>query len=845
MEQNMTCPRLCGGTFFTLLQNAMKRGARVHSFGYDRAQLTGPHCLIGLLKVAEPKYMPGPRSTFDTNTTQYRKCALSSNTYLPFNDEQWVAGFDNEMKNNYSAPLVRMSEFTEFFIDGSVKGEWLVKAIIELIQKDESILKEDAFYITPDGVPTLKTNIVSLHDFLLPAFLLGVWHFILMNRRDNTVGQSTFISWHTFGAKGSVPKFVSSIGNNPELMINVIEKAEIVCADDETSDVEPSGGASFDYSDYLKKLEDKNKNVKTLLYVEPHPFSELYVCNNVTKRVVEEVDHHYEIHSERIEDLTIAKLRNVTNFAILCGTGGLGKSMMMRNLLLNAIKTYPKTQCLPVFISLKDYTSDIGDITDFLYAQICMKISDYPKEEFVRMLGTGKFILLLDGLDEINSGVRGLFENKLDNFSDTYDQNLIVVSSRPYSNFVHLSRFCMLLLQPFTKKQALTYIEKLDYNPEVKTKFYNELNNSLFHLHKDFTENPLLLTIMLMTYEEFADIPSKIHNFYDLAYQYLSRRHDADKDGLYKRVMRTGLSPDRYRTYLEEFCAISYMDEKYNLTNQEATEYLQIVKDHIATEEEQNLQLADFMDDLCNSLCLMYEDSGRYYFTHRSFQEYFAALFMSNLMDDQLRQIGEFFEEHGIPSMSLIPQRSDKTFSMLFDMRTKKIEKYILRPYLEDLFDKCDAGNGYWTYLELGYGNISLEGGNVSSWHINSPASFLLDFILYQYEVGEQDLGSEAPYDSSFIDQVFVFGCDEDGKSGLIGLKEDELYEDQEAEGWSMIVDPDQLYKHKNLHKELYDYMNDDQYPLKQEYSGLRALLERFKKEQDKPTRNLHDLFKR
>ena len=287
------------------------------------------------------------------------------------------------------------------------------------------------------------------------------------------------------------------------------------------------------------------------------------------------------------------------------------------------------------------------------------------------------------------------------------------------------------------------------------------------------------------------------------------------------------------------------MDEKYNLTNQEATEYLQIVKDHIATEEEQNLQLADFMDDLCNSLCLMYEDSGRYYFTHRSFQEYFAALFMSNLMDDQLSQIGEFFEEHGIPSMSLISQRSDKTFSMLFDMRTKKIEKFILRPYLEDLLAKCDAGNGYWTYLELGYGNIGLEGGNVSSWHINSPDSFLLDFILYQYGIGEQDLDSEAPYDSSFIDQVFVFGCDEDGKSGLISLKEYELNEDQEPEGWSMIVDPDQLYKHKNLHKELYDYMDDDRYPLKQEYSGLRALLERFKKEQDKPTRNLHDLFKR
>ena len=201
----------------------------------------------------------------------------------------------------------------------------------------------------------------------------------------------------------------------------------------------------------------------------------------------------------------------------------------------------------------------------------------------------------------------------------------------------------MVSLRPFTKPQALELIKRLDYDEVAKAKFYKQLDESLYNLHKDFTENPLLLTIMLMTFDTFADIPSQIHHFYHKAYETMAQKHDAVKDGIYKRVMRSNLTPERFEEYLAEFCAVSYTEEQYAMTEAQAAEYLTTVKDHIAKPVEENLRIADFMDDLINGLCLMYESDGTYYFTHWSFQEYFTALFMSKQLDADLWNIGERF----------------------------------------------------------------------------------------------------------------------------------------------------------------------------------------------------------
>ena len=93
----------------------------------------------------------------------------------------------------------------------------------------------------------------------------------------------------------------------------------------------------------------------------------------------------------------------------------------------------------------------------------------------------------------------------------------------------------------------------------------------------------------------------------------------------------------------------------------------------------------------------MYFEGNSYHFTHRSFQEYFCALFFSKQKDKFIARLGEFFEKH---------QRrmfGDRTFYMLYDMVTQKVEEYMLLPFLTSLFDNCNKADGYWTFLEAMY----------------------------------------------------------------------------------------------------------------------------------------------
>jgi len=75
----------------------------------------------------------------------------------------------------------------------------------------------------------------------------------------------------------------------------------------------------------------------------------------------------------------------------------------------------------------------------------------------------------------------------------------------------------------------LSLIRKLDYNQDIKQKFLTEVENKLFEKYETFASNPLLLTIMLMTFDQYAEIPEKIHLFYQECFQALYSRHDASK----------------------------------------------------------------------------------------------------------------------------------------------------------------------------------------------------------------------------------------------------------------------------------------------------------------------------
>ncbi|HJJ55013.1 MAG TPA: NACHT domain-containing protein, partial [Methanocorpusculum sp.] len=391
---------------------------------------------------------------------------------------------------------------------------------------------------------------------------------------------------------------------------------------------------------YLQKLKDKYNNLPTILHKEAFtPFRDYYVPNNV--------EWHERIpgkgYSIRIlSNVTLENLITLSRFLFLSGTGGLGKSMMMRNLLLTAVDEYDSLGLIPLFIPLKDYSADCPTLSAHIFETVKNLWPELNMELLEQLLSSGKALLLFDGLDEITMRNLPLFTKQLNAFMDRFSTNTFIVSSRPYSNFQSFTRYTVLYLKPLTKEQALSMVDRFNYradSPKMQSQFRALLNTVLYISHTEFVGNPLLLSIMLLTYEMDAEVPMQKYIFFQEAYAVLSRRHDATKDG-YHRELRTGWSANDFAKYFSFFCAVSYSNGKVSFNEADLETYFRMMDDkyHLTP-----VDVDDFIFDATNNLCLMFQDGLNYGFIHRSFQEYFCARFFHNQLDTDLERVIPIF----------------------------------------------------------------------------------------------------------------------------------------------------------------------------------------------------------
>ena len=196
---NKEYPRLCGGTFMTLVIQALlqRKKAREHYKG-ESDKLNDPDVLVGLIMVINPDYKDPGKAVLKTKANDYKSSKLSKGQYLPFGDKLQIEVFDQRVRENYLAARNDMSIFVEHFIETGTKLKKdvrLVKALMDLIGQDDSIDDDVEFLIGENGNPVRKDRFDEMNKVCLPSFLLGIWHFIVVNRKNNKVGQLTYDKW--------------------------------------------------------------------------------------------------------------------------------------------------------------------------------------------------------------------------------------------------------------------------------------------------------------------------------------------------------------------------------------------------------------------------------------------------------------------------------------------------------------------------------------------------------------------------------------------------------------------------------------------------------------------------
>lgn len=434
------------------------------------------------------------------------------------------------------------------------------------------------------------------------------------------------------------------------------------------------------FKEYLKNAYDKYSKVKTMIYrTQPWPLigPDGFFVNPYFAPAS---DYAYRKTGSCLLEGISTIISYTHHHVVIQADGGMGKSTLMKYLFLS---TLDDNVYIPIFVELRELNviDDDYDLTEFFFDKLYSLGSTLDPKYMEHTLSNNLYIFLLDGYDEIHTLKRNIFQRKFDKFVDMYPDNIYIVSSRPIGNFWEFQRFTVYSLLPFGFKQAISQIEKLKYDEKIKANFITALKNGLYEKHKDFASNPLLLNIMLLTYEDYGDIPKKLHNFYSAAFDTMLHRHDATK-GVFQRELKCRLSDDHYKNTFAQFCFMTYCRGEMEFSRNEIKRLLNYIDDSI--------QVDDFIYDMQNALCVFFQTGTNYVYSHRSFQEYFTAVFLEKQNDVLMEKYGT-----GIIKKTPGSLKTDNVFPMLSDMNRSRFDKNILIPIVEyikgdsekDLFD--------------------------------------------------------------------------------------------------------------------------------------------------------------
>ena len=411
------------------------------------------------------------------------------------------------------------------------------------------------------------------------------------------------------------------------------------------------------YSAYLERiLERHSKSKSFFVRSEAVPIYDFFVPPNLSNQ------------QRQLSAPTAASLAAVAPATIVIGSGGCGKTMLMRHFLASSLREQAK---IPVLVELRKLNNSDNSLQDTVLQTLEANGLDVDQKYIELAFKAGHFCLLLDGFDELLNQLRDPLIQQIQRFHETYPENWIFVSSRSDKRLEGLVGFSSFIVDPLDLDQAVELVQKLPFDDPVKELFINSLNNGLYEEHKSFLSNPLLLSIMLLTFSDTAHIPDKLSIFYQQAYESLFQKHDALKGG-FQRDRLTRLDIQDFAKVFSAFCVQSYDQKQFSFTHSQALQYFDQARNISCLEFESEGVLQDSMQ----AVCLMIEDGLDIGFAHRSFQEFFVAKFISSSPPNTKRQLIERFAQSG---------EVDAVLQLLFEMDPYAVEEYYLLPSIEEI----------------------------------------------------------------------------------------------------------------------------------------------------------------
>lgn len=431
---------------------------------------------------------------------------------------------------------------------------------------------------------------------------------------------------------------------------------------------------------------------------------------------------------------------------MVLGGPGAGKSTFLRRLGLEALKGKEgrfKHSCIPVFLELKRFLQFSIDIKKAIIEEF--QNFNFPQsEELVnKALEQGKFLILLDGLDEVPQKRLTKVIDAIEKFTSRYDKNRFVAScrvARYRSSFISFVNFRDIELADFDNEQIQNFIDnwfqsELDKQSETSERCWRDLTDRSNKAAKELAQSPLLLTFLCLVYNHTQNFPTKRSALYRKALDILLEEWAAEKRIMPGEIYQ-GINTELEKVLLAE---IAYQGFVRNQLFFEEQELIDEIKGFLVdtVDKPKDLEGKPILDEIAIQQGILVERvEGVFSFSHLTLQEYLTAQY---IFDEY--KIRELVTEH------LIEERWREVFLLvaglmrnadaLLELMETASQKFIKNPKLQTLLSWLN-----WATAEID-GSIEPVTRRAATLHFLLAGTFHLTATLS----GSRKLASDHAYD--------------------------------------------------------------------------------------------------
>lgn len=471
------------------------------------------------------------------------------------------------------------------------------------------------------------------------------------------VGCSRHVVSHFFGGKGIDPQYFGTICELLEL--NLQEIVDTANSTDSHDVLIETNDADILVKEVRKKIkpyiQERCGTMRVLDMTQPIKLGDIYTNVNIlenmtgTRRLeIADLVNNFESYEfDRFGLSGVAQRmpgrKAVQQYSklIVFGKPGVGKTTFLKYLAIQCIEEQFTSDCIPIFISLKDFAEapKQHDILDY----IAQQLSNYgivdAKVKVEQLLKQNKILVLLDGLDEVREEDSKKVLKQIQDFSYQFHNNKVVITCRIAAKEYTFQGFTEVEVADFDEDQIATFAQnwfKLS-DPVKDKRFIKTLNEN--KPIQELATNPLLLTLLCLVFDKAGNFPVNRSELYTEGIDVLLRKWDV-KRNIERDEVYNNLSLQLKKNLLSQIALTTFEQNNYFFKQKTVERYIADFVSNLSAASTEMKKLELDSEAILKSIevqhgLLVERAKGIFSFSHLTFHEYFAANKIATIYDSE------------------------------------------------------------------------------------------------------------------------------------------------------------------------------------------------------------------